>query len=169
MNNIELLSIIRSYRKIDEIQMNLKKLKPLLNVSHAFQKDESKIAIANIQKYCEMKKQEISSLKSDIERIKSDLEKNCKHPVVLSGIGFSDCECPLCKNTFKEENIPSTVEYVVSHIGKRSKIMFKINRIVIKSNNAFEAKEQLLNFFEPLQYDNDVVIRRLVNDKRTFK
>ena len=162
MNNLELLSIIRSYRKIDEILINLKKLKPLLDVSHAFQKNESKIAIANIQKYCEMKKQEISSLKSDIERIKSDLEKNCKHPIVLSGFMGHDYECPFCKNSFKEKKIPSTVEYVISNNCRSCKIMFKINRIVIKSNNAFEAKEQLLNFFEPLQYDNDVVIRRLV-------
>ena len=161
MNQTEILKILDYEKKINEIQKEFKNLEPLLKCAAAFQNEESKIALSHIKAYMLKRKKEITKLEANIEEVKKQLSKKCTHPILVRGDWPYDFECPCCKNNYKEDGIPSSTEYLIKYDLGYWKRRPHINEIVFHSKDVWEAKQSILDYFEPLQYDEDIAIRRI--------
>lgn len=158
MNQTEILKILDDEKRVYKIQAELDDLEPLMKSAFAFQNEKSKIALSHIKAYMLKRKKEITQLKLSIEKAKNQLSKNCSHPILVPGFDF---ECPCCKNSYKEDSIPSSTEYLIKYDFEYWKRRPHINEIVFHSKDVWEAKQSILDYFEPLQYDEDIAIRRI--------
>ena len=160
MNEPEILKIMDYKKKIKEIQQELNNFEPLLKRAAAFKKPKSKVALKHIRNYILKRKEEIAELEKNVEEIQNQLSKKCTHPILVPGDWPYDFECPCCQNNYKSDNIPSSTEYFIKHDLHYWKRRSHINEIVFHSKDLWEARKSILDYFEPLQYDEDISIRR---------
>ena len=159
MNNKEILEINELKNKKKEIMETFKKIRRILMYKSSFNYPESIEALKRIDEYDDKKREEYKSIDLQIKEISEELSKNCTHPIILEK--SLDNECPFCKTVYEySSDIPETSRYLIENINF-DKQRDSIDQIVLNSENEEIASEILMNYFNELQYSDNVKIRRL--------
>lgn len=159
MNNEEILKI----KSLKEEKRNIRteihqiiKFKDIYGSSFKYQ--DSIDSLNRIHEYFCKQCDRSKEIDQEIAMIAKILGKSCNHYILLRY--YLAYECPICKMTYQySNNFPSTNEYVISDFDydKETNI---IDEMVLNSSDEETAESKILNYFNELQYSNDVKIRR---------
>lgn len=154
MFNEELLKIRDLQKEREETLKNAKIIKSIL-VYHkdSFKYEESIKALESINIYLKELWDKFDKLGLNIEEIRSDIGASCTHSIYINEYPYY---CALCGNKAKDND---KTEFIVDKFDKE-KHGEKIEDIVLDSKDENEAKENLLNYFNSLQFTDNVKIRR---------
>ena len=156
MYNEELLKIRALSEESNDILENAKLIKRFLYYhGKDFKYLESIEALQRIKIYLSTILGRRKEIDLEVENIRGDLAKTCSHSIYINEYPYY---CPICGNKVKEG---SKTRFIIDKFDK-DKYGEEIENIVLDSKDESEAENKLLNYFNGLQFTDNVKIRRKV-------
>lgn len=128
-----------------------------------FKKEESKKALIKILEYVQKTGEKVKLEKEEIDNMLSKLSKICDHEILVPGYLYNSYQCPICKQFFGPDKLPTTTNFIVGEAGygfdhsEITQIKNALEKIIDSDDFLEELNETLSN----IQDENEnIKIRR---------